>query len=184
MGHHIPRHTALPFCFGVGPCRDGVSTSSGRHVLSSSRNDFERGATDRFSLRLPDLGELQRLVVGHDNRGAAAPWHLAMVSSGWPALLSALNARPWMPQLPAFYPLAGRGAVCGDGQENDVLLQWLAVPGRPSLQDERGAAARGRGRGRQRRQRLEARQVQRWAGGSASLTSGCGQVSQVHRARH
>lgn len=34
---------------------------------------------DVFSLTLPNIGELKRIVIGHDNSGVGADWHLNMV---------------------------------------------------------------------------------------------------------
>ena len=61
------------------PCRDGIPTSSGRQALNNSKNNFERGAIDVFHLTLPNLGTVQRLLIGHDSYGAGSAWHLAEV---------------------------------------------------------------------------------------------------------
>eukprot|EP00775_Hariotina_reticulata_P001782 gene1782-2116_t len=59
--------------------RDGQHVSSGRIALNSSSNDFERGRTDTFNLHLSNLGSLERVLIGHDNHGPGAAWHLASV---------------------------------------------------------------------------------------------------------
>jgi len=58
--------------------RGGKPASSGRVPLNSSKNDFERGAVDVFNLTLPNVGEVQRIVIGHDDAGAGGSWHLNM----------------------------------------------------------------------------------------------------------
>jgi hypothetical protein len=37
------------------------------------------GATDTFSLMLPNLGTISKILIGHDNYGAGSAWHLASV---------------------------------------------------------------------------------------------------------
>jgi hypothetical protein len=32
-----------------------------------------------FNLTLPNIGELKRILIGHDNNGVGADWHLNMV---------------------------------------------------------------------------------------------------------
>lgn len=63
----------------VPPARDGVAKDTGRSALNTSKNDFERGATDVFSLTLPNVGVMKRILIGHDDFGAGAAWHLQMV---------------------------------------------------------------------------------------------------------
>ena len=48
--------------------------------LNSSKNDFERNSVDVFNLTLPNVGEMKRIRIGHDNWGLGADWHLKMVS--------------------------------------------------------------------------------------------------------
>lgn len=60
--------------------RDGKPTATGKVKLNSSKNDFERAAIDVFNLKdLPNVGVLKRIVIGHDNHGVGADWHLNMV---------------------------------------------------------------------------------------------------------
>lgn len=37
------------------------------------------GAIDTFNLMLPNLGSISKILIGHDNAGAGAAWHLASV---------------------------------------------------------------------------------------------------------
>ena len=50
------------------------------HQLESSANDFERGHTDDFTFKTPDLGELQKLLISSDGRGLGSDWFLESVS--------------------------------------------------------------------------------------------------------
>lgn len=71
----------IKYLFSVLPaCRDGKPTNSGRVALNTSKNNFERGETDIFNMTLPNLGEVQRINIGHDNHGIGAAWHLNAVS--------------------------------------------------------------------------------------------------------
>ena len=46
------------------------------------QNNFERNQRDVFRFRAADVGELQRLVIRHDNTGISPDWHLQQVSEG------------------------------------------------------------------------------------------------------
>ena len=48
--------------------------------LDNARNNFERGKTDVFPLEVPNLGELKRLVIRHDNTGPSPAWYCCSVS--------------------------------------------------------------------------------------------------------
>lgn len=39
-------------------------------------NPFEEGKTDHFTIMGEDVGEIEMLRIGHDNKGLAAGWHL------------------------------------------------------------------------------------------------------------
>lgn len=43
------------------------------------RNKFEKGSTDVFTVAAVDLGELERIRIGHDNWGLGASWYLDKV---------------------------------------------------------------------------------------------------------
>ncbi|KAJ8405697.1 hypothetical protein AAFF_G00316770 [Aldrovandia affinis] len=58
----------------------GSSGDSGKRALQQKfRNLFERGRTDRFILEMLDLGELQRVMVEHDNGNSSSGWMLDRV---------------------------------------------------------------------------------------------------------
>lgn len=52
---------------------------TGRLNLNSSKNDFERGSVDVFNVTATNVGEIKRILIGHDNSGAGASWHLNTV---------------------------------------------------------------------------------------------------------
>lgn len=39
-------------------------------------NKFERNQTDLFTLKMPDIGEIQKIKVWHNNKGLGADWYL------------------------------------------------------------------------------------------------------------
>lgn len=52
----------------------------GKTILKSGKRDpFERATADEFSITCRSLGRLKELVIGHDNVGLAAAWHLERV---------------------------------------------------------------------------------------------------------
>lgn len=48
----------------------------GVRQLDDSRDNFERGRTDVFRLESFDIGEVDRIRIGHDNAGVGAAWYL------------------------------------------------------------------------------------------------------------
>lgn len=54
---------------------------AGERRLESEKNNFEKGAEDKFTLDAPDLGQLMKITVGHNNKGASAGWFLSKVGS-------------------------------------------------------------------------------------------------------
>ena len=52
--------------------------------LENSKNNFERNQHDTFLLKLPDVGKLTKIQIGHDGWGAGAAWHLARVEVNRP----------------------------------------------------------------------------------------------------
>jgi len=57
----------------------GSQGESGERQLESGGNNFERDQTDYFGIECVDLGEIQRIVVRHDNSGIGASWFLDKV---------------------------------------------------------------------------------------------------------
>lgn len=54
---------------------------AGERRLESEKKNFEKGAEDKFTLDAPDLGQLMKISVGHNNKGASAGWFLSKVGS-------------------------------------------------------------------------------------------------------
>ena len=60
----------------------GEKGESGRLPLESAEkrgNKFERDQTDMFRLEAPDIGRMQRILIGHDGSGAGSAWYLEEV---------------------------------------------------------------------------------------------------------
>jgi hypothetical protein len=82
-------HAALPCCvcaagkaLGAGTDADvfitlkGSSSSFGPYTLPAGPEAFETGCRDKFKLSTPDLGDLQEVVIGHNNLGLGPAWFL------------------------------------------------------------------------------------------------------------
>jgi len=57
----------------------GPNGDSGRQKLDAKRSAFERAKEDQFGLELVDLGDLTKLIIGHDNSGLGSGWFLDSV---------------------------------------------------------------------------------------------------------
>jgi hypothetical protein len=57
----------------------GANGESGLIKLEAPYNTFERATTDTFGFECHDLGELQKILIGHDNSGFGASWFLEKV---------------------------------------------------------------------------------------------------------
>lgn len=51
--------------------------------LDNDKDNFEKGAEDKFTLDAPNLGRLRKINIGHNNKGGSAGWFLAKVSYFW-----------------------------------------------------------------------------------------------------
>ena len=58
-----------------------MSVHTGERRLENEKDNFEKGAEDKFMLDAPDLGQLIKINVGHNNKGASAGWFLSKVGS-------------------------------------------------------------------------------------------------------
>ena len=58
----------------------GEKGDTGERKLDTSANNFERGVEDVFILEAPDLGEIRRVLIGHDNSGFGPGWKLEDVT--------------------------------------------------------------------------------------------------------
>ena len=54
---------------------------TGERRLENEKDNFERGAEDKFTLDAPDLGQLMKINIGHNNKGGSAGWFLSKVGS-------------------------------------------------------------------------------------------------------
>ncbi|XP_048219315.1 lipoxygenase homology domain-containing protein 1 isoform X1 [Perognathus longimembris pacificus] len=57
----------------------GEYGDTGERRLESEKDNFERGAEDKFMLDAPDLGQLMKINVGHNNKGNSAGWFLSKI---------------------------------------------------------------------------------------------------------
>ena len=48
-------------------------------MCQNVQNNFERAQTDVFVVKGTDIGDVQRVVVWHDNSGPGPAWHLQQV---------------------------------------------------------------------------------------------------------
>ncbi|XP_037020906.2 lipoxygenase homology domain-containing protein 1 isoform X1 [Artibeus jamaicensis] len=58
----------------------GEYGDTGERRLESGKNNFEKGAEDRFTVDAPDLGQLMKITVGHNNKGRSAGWFLSKIA--------------------------------------------------------------------------------------------------------
>lgn len=54
----------------------GERGDTGKRPLESSGNNFERGKIDTFGIETLDVGELQKITIGHDGSGFGSGWFL------------------------------------------------------------------------------------------------------------
>lgn len=47
--------------------------------MDNDKDNFEKGAEDKFTLDAPNLGKLRKISIGHNNKGGSAGWFLAKV---------------------------------------------------------------------------------------------------------
>jgi len=49
------------------------------HVLDSGKTNFQRGSTDLFGLEDVDVGDVKKILIGHDNKGFGPGWFLGRI---------------------------------------------------------------------------------------------------------
>jgi hypothetical protein len=78
----------------------GMSGDSGERELrkSDNRNKFERNQVDTFKVKAIDLGELEKIKIGHDNSAAGSAWYLEKVEIYNPATKKTylFNCQNWL----------------------------------------------------------------------------------------
>ncbi|XP_006835208.1 PREDICTED: lipoxygenase homology domain-containing protein 1 [Chrysochloris asiatica] len=57
----------------------GEYGDTGERRLENEKDTFEKGAEDKFILDAPDLGQLMKINIGHNNRGGSAGWFLSKI---------------------------------------------------------------------------------------------------------
>uniref|UniRef100_A0A8P0NJ82 Lipoxygenase homology domain-containing protein 1 n=2 Tax=Canis lupus familiaris TaxID=9615 RepID=A0A8P0NJ82_CANLF len=57
----------------------GEYGDTGERRLENEKDNFERGAEDKFTLDAPDLGQLMKINIGHNNKGGSAGWFLSKI---------------------------------------------------------------------------------------------------------
>ena len=57
----------------------GSKGSMGERKLEDRRNLFERGAIDNFKFQASDIGDIEKIIVRHDNSGLGPDWHLKQI---------------------------------------------------------------------------------------------------------
>lgn len=92
------------------------------HSLSH-RDKFERGHTDEFAVSAVNLGDLQKIRIGHDGHGAGSGWHLSKV-----VVESGLDGKRW-----TFPCDQWMDKGVGDGSLERVLM--------PQVLDDKGTTA-------------------------------------------
>ncbi|XP_035377622.1 lipoxygenase homology domain-containing protein 1-like [Electrophorus electricus] len=45
-----------------------------RKLVSEGKDNFERGNEDKFTIDAPNLGNLRKITIGHNNKGSSAGW--------------------------------------------------------------------------------------------------------------
>ncbi|ELW69334.1 Lipoxygenase homology domain-containing protein 1 [Tupaia chinensis] len=58
----------------------GEYGDTGERRLENEKDNFEKGAEDKFMLDTPDLGQLMKINVGHNNKGGSAGWFLCKIT--------------------------------------------------------------------------------------------------------
>jgi hypothetical protein len=59
---------------------NSLPQASGQVILENAPDNFNRGKVDTFNVSLPDLGNLNRVIIGHNEKGNQPRWHLEGVS--------------------------------------------------------------------------------------------------------
>ncbi|KAM9632188.1 lipoxygenase homology domain-containing protein 1 isoform 3-T3 [Trichechus inunguis] len=57
----------------------GEYGDTGERRLENEKDNFEKGAEDKFILDSPDLGQLMKINIGHNNKGGSAGWFLSKI---------------------------------------------------------------------------------------------------------
>ncbi|XP_028915161.1 lipoxygenase homology domain-containing protein 1 [Ornithorhynchus anatinus] len=58
----------------------GEHGDTGERRLENEKDNFEKGAEDKFTLDAPNLGQLMKINIGHNNKGGSAGWYLVKIT--------------------------------------------------------------------------------------------------------
>ncbi|XP_078530890.1 lipoxygenase homology domain-containing protein 1 isoform X2 [Lissotriton helveticus] len=57
----------------------GENGDTGERRLDNDKDNFEKGAEDKFTIDAPNLGKIRKITIGHNNKGSSAGWFLEKV---------------------------------------------------------------------------------------------------------
>ncbi|KAG7237555.1 hypothetical protein INR49_032172, partial [Caranx melampygus] len=57
----------------------GEFGDTGERQLDNEKNNFEKGAEDKFTVEAPNLGKVRKIAIGHNNKGSSAGWFVDKV---------------------------------------------------------------------------------------------------------
>ncbi|XP_041435163.1 lipoxygenase homology domain-containing protein 1-like [Xenopus laevis] len=57
----------------------GEKGDTGERKLDNDRDNFEKGAEDKFTIDAPNLGKITKISIGHNNKGGSAGWFLEKI---------------------------------------------------------------------------------------------------------
>jgi hypothetical protein len=58
---------------------NGDKGAMGESRIDNAQNNFERGRVDTFKIKGSDVGDVQKVIIRHDDSGIGSDWHLAQV---------------------------------------------------------------------------------------------------------
>ncbi|GLC44364.1 hypothetical protein PLESTF_000049800 [Pleodorina starrii] len=102
----------------------------GKTTLDSVANNFERGRKDEFVVSGTDVGELQHIVIGHDNSGVGSAWHMQQVEVFHPVLqkLYVFPCNEWLePSKDPKAPLEGCRRTLHTGAAGGTLTSYRVL---------------------------------------------------------
>ncbi|XP_076859680.1 lipoxygenase homology domain-containing protein 1 [Brachyhypopomus gauderio] len=58
----------------------GEFGDTGERRLDNDKDNFERGTEDKFTIEAPNLGRINKITIGHNNKGSSAGWFVEKVT--------------------------------------------------------------------------------------------------------
>ena len=96
----------------------GTTATSPKRILENSPNNFERGATDTFTIDTVDLGDIAKVTIGHDNSGFGPDWFCENISIEYEA-----TGKEW------HFPC---GRWFSDSQDDKLLIRDITQSDKPA----------------------------------------------------